>query len=364
MLSFVSDSEQNIQMSLFQDLCYKAMSAIWGDGNFFTFSRSAFDRSRSKTAIWNGDSTADFTGLQYSVASGIRAGLIGFSMWGSDTGGYLRSNATPTEEVWARWMQFSAFSPMYEIMVGTNHTPWYGDYTPRLVGVLRKTAELHTRLVPYIRSYTYLAAQTGLPVMRALFLEFPGDTAVYETSDAYTFGRELLVAPIVTAGGSRSVYFPTGGGRFLEYFNKTEVHGAGTTANVSDLPLELSPVYVREGAIVVTGDVYQGNARWAADWKPRLSIELYPSYNVSTSSFVYYRGKEGNAPPGPVTLTMTTEAQNKSITISYEDLGLEGSLNVYHKSAVSNATLIQSIPLPAGGRAQTLRIDGLASLFD
>ncbi len=119
------------------------MASAWGEGNFYIFSRSAFDRSRAKTAIWNGDSQADFTGLQYTVASGIRAGLLGFSQWGSDTGGYLRTNGTPTEEVWARWMHFSALSPMYEIMVGTGHTPWY-DYSPRLVAVLKKTADLHT----------------------------------------------------------------------------------------------------------------------------------------------------------------------------------------------------------------------------
>ncbi len=85
---------------LFDEICDKVMESAWGDGNYYSFTRSAFDRSRSKAAIWNGDSQADFTGLQYSVASGIRAGLLGFSQWGSDTGGTLRSSSSPTEEVW------------------------------------------------------------------------------------------------------------------------------------------------------------------------------------------------------------------------------------------------------------------------
>ncbi len=179
---------------------------------------------------------------------------------------------------------------MYEIMVGTGHTPWYGEYAAGpLVAVLKRTADLHTRLVPYIRSYTYAASRTGLPVMRALFLDYPDDpsgAAVWEAADQYSFGAELLVAPIVAAGGSRAVYFPVSSApgppaRFLEYFNKTAVHLPGTTANVTALPLEYSPVYVREGAIVVTGDVFQGNARWLRSWAPRLDIELYPSYNVT-----------------------------------------------------------------------------------
>src|SRR5262245_5551631 len=93
-------------------------------------------------------------------------------------------------------------------MVGTGHTPWYAPYTDELVKVLKQTADWHMKLIPYIKSYTYQATQTGIPVMRALFLEYPEDSSIYETSDAYAFGAELFVAPYVTEGGSRTVYFP------------------------------------------------------------------------------------------------------------------------------------------------------------
>jgi len=339
------------------------MADVWGAGNFYNFARSAFDRDRSHTAIWNGDSTADFTGLAYSVASGIRAGLLGFSQWGSDTGGYLRGPGAPTEEVFARWMHFSAFSPMYELMLGGGHTPWY-DYSSALVAVFKKTADLHTRLIPYIRSYQYQATRTGLPVIRALFLEYPDDDAAYDTPDAYAFGREFLVAPIVTAGGSRAVYFPRGGGRFLEYFNKTLVFAGGEVHNVTDLPLDATPAYVREGAIVPTGDVYQGNARWERGWAPRLSIDVFPSYNVGRSVFTYYRGREGQGRAGPATITLTTDARARSITVEYDDLGVDGAVNIWHRGGPQNVTRSQSINLPSGGWGQVLRIDGLVSLFD
>ena len=83
--------EQNIQMTLFEQLLYETMAEKWGEGNFYNFARSVVDRSRSKTAVWNGDAHSNFSGLAYSVTSGIRAGLIGFSQWGSDTGGYIRN---------------------------------------------------------------------------------------------------------------------------------------------------------------------------------------------------------------------------------------------------------------------------------
>lgn len=83
--------EQNTQATLFDRLLYETMVERWGEGNFYDFGRNVVDRSRSVANIWNGDAHANFTGLAYSVTSGIRAGLMGFSTWGSDTGEYMPS---------------------------------------------------------------------------------------------------------------------------------------------------------------------------------------------------------------------------------------------------------------------------------
>jgi alpha-D-xyloside xylohydrolase len=213
-------------MSLFEQLCYESVASKWGESNFYSFARCAADRSRSRTAVWNGDSHSNFTGLAYSVASGIRAGLVGFSQWAVDCGGYVRGTNDPEAELWATWMHFSTFSPAYEIIIGTNHTPWYPPYTNRLVGVLKQMASLHNSLLPYIKSYTYLATQTGIPLMRASFLEYPHDPKLCTIADSYTFGGEFLVAPIVNKGGARDVCFPSGNS-YLEYFNKTDVYTGG-----------------------------------------------------------------------------------------------------------------------------------------
>jgi alpha-glucosidase (family GH31 glycosyl hydrolase) len=335
-------------MSLFEQLCYENMVSKWGESNFYNFARSAVDRSRSRTAVWNGDSHSNFTGLAYSVASGIRAGLIGFSQWAVDCGGYIRGANDPEEELWARWMHFSTFSPTYEIMIGTNHTPWYPPYTSRLVSVLKQTANLHASLLPYIKSYTYHATQTGVPIIRALFLEYPHDPKVYTTTDSYAFGEEFLVAPIVTEGGTRDVYFPSGSS-YLEYINKTDVYQGGTTHPVS-LEWEYVPVYVREGAIIPTGDIYQGNQRWTK-WEPYLEIQAFPSYNVPASQFEYYNAVQN----GTATITMVTDKREKSVIITYEDLGTPGTIIVYGKDGQRNATL-------TAGRGSVL-FRGFVSLF-
>src|SRR3954466_12859570 len=101
-----------------------------------------------------------FTGLPYSVLGGLRRGAIVMPRWGSDTGGYVQAPAGPPEELFIRWFQFSAFSPMLEVVMGGTHTPWY-DYSPRMIEVAREQASLHHDLIPYSRSLMFEATKTG-----------------------------------------------------------------------------------------------------------------------------------------------------------------------------------------------------------
>jgi alpha-glucosidase (family GH31 glycosyl hydrolase) len=359
------DWSQNIQMSLFLQLAYNTMVTKWGASNFFNFARSAVDRSRAVTHVWNGDSHANFTGLAYSVASGIRAGLVAFPIWGSDTGGYTREDLngvlTPSEEVWARWMWFSCFSPVYELMLGTNHTPWYAPYTnsSTTVDVLRQTANLHADLTPYIKSYAYEASRTGVPIIRALFLETGADEGAWEESnlaDEYFFGEQFLVAPVVEAGGKRSVYFPKGAsGKYLEYFGKKDVFAAGSTANVT-VGLDAMPVYVKQGAIIPRGDIFQGNAKWIEDWQPFLSIELFPSLDVETSRFTYFDGEGAEGRTVEIVMTVEKADGGKAdVRVDYEDLGVEGEVVWYLKDGEKRVNLNR------GGGATTLA--GVELLF-
>ncbi|KXT18716.1 hypothetical protein AC579_2695 [Pseudocercospora musae] len=342
--------EQNIQMALFEQLCYETMIEKWGEEVFYNFARSVVDRSRSTTAVWNGDSWANFTGLAYTVASGIRSGLIGFSQWGSDTGGYIRLPDQPSEEVWARWMWFSAFSPVYEIMIGTNHTPWYPPYSNDLVQILKQTTDVHHELMPTIKSYTYQAHKTGIPVMRAAFLEAQGDPKAFEIKDAYFFGDDLYIAPIVTAGGERSIYFPNAGRRYLEYFRKQEVYEASTTKNVS-VDTKTVPAYVLEGAIIVKGDIFQGNNKWTKDWMPFLTIEIYPSPKVEAKQFSYYTGSNTE-----VMINVQTDAAKRTVKVEYGSLEVEGTIVLFTK--YGNRSVDLSVE---GGTAS---FENVASLFD
>lgn len=346
--------QQNYQMSKFITLLHDVMQAKWGKGNFYNFARSSVDRSRSHAGVWNGGAHADWQGLQYSVASGIRAGLLGFSMWGSDTGGYNRRRPRYdlTEELWARWMWFSTFSPVYEIMIGTGNTPWYPPFStssPRLISILKQTTQLHHELRPYIKSHTYRATQDGIPLLRAMILESPNDTASYELADQYFFGSAFLVAPIVTKGVQRSVYFPTEGTKYIEYFNKTQVYPGGKAASVT-ADITRVPVFVRAGSIIPRGDTYKGNNKWTRRWSPKLEIEVFPSFDDPETVFLYWNGK------AEVKITMTTSKSNKAVTVDWEDLGIEDvELVMWTKNGAARGNIEST-----GGRKV---FQNIASLF-
>lgn len=348
--------EQNVQTYLYQKLLYENQAEKWGADKgkatgFYNFARSVIDRARKYTGVWAADPRSTFEGLEYSLKAGIRSGLLGFPMWGSDCGGYTREpdDGLPEEDVWQRWMWFSAFSPVYELMLNENSIPWY-DYSEDVVSTLARTAELHHHLLPYIQTYLYKATKDGLPLIRAAFLESPDDEKSWDVEDAYFFGSEFYIAPIISENNKRQVYFPQGG-KYLNYINKEDVYSGGEEVEVTS-DFDSMPAFVREGAIIPTGDLYQFNALWLEGWKPWLNIEAYPSFAVGNSAFQYY--EESTAQE--VEITMETARSNKSICVSYGSLATSGKLRIYLKSSVEEFELRQQ-----GGREC---VDSVTTLFD
>ena len=160
---------QNEFSPLFAQLTYDGMQAKNGD-DFFIFGRNGADQARRYIGIWNGDLSASFSGLQTSIKQGLRnTAWWGFPMWGSDTGGY---NGTPTKELWARWLQFSTYCPMMEVLNGPNRNLWY-NYDQQLIDIAVKQTQAHHDMIPYTPSGIAESLNTGLPVMHTLFWSFP-----------------------------------------------------------------------------------------------------------------------------------------------------------------------------------------------
>jgi alpha-glucosidase (family GH31 glycosyl hydrolase) len=310
------DAAQNEQVTLFHKLAYEGMTARHGR-DVFSFARNVYDTGRRYTAVWNGDTPITFEGLRYSVLTGLRSGMILMPMWGSDTGGYVPSPQGPPEELFARWLAFSAWSPLMEVLVGGKHTPWY-DYSPRLVEITRAQAAAHHDLIPYTRSFMYQATQTGAPIMRPLVFAYPDDARVATMGDQYLYGSELLVAPVLEAGATkRAVYLPAG--RWIDYHDRQTVHEGGKSI-VAEAPIDRIPVYARQGAIVPRGDILKGNNTWTPSWSPRLRVEVFPA-PAGQERFSYYDGRRARV--------IATAVEGGRVTIELPDLGAPGDLEVY-----------------------------------
>jgi alpha-D-xyloside xylohydrolase len=352
---------ENLNAILFPRMAAEGLRDVYGD-DFFMFTRNVNDTGRRYTAVWNGDSLSTFGGLQVSIKTGLRSGAIDFPMWGSDTGGYIR---VPDKEVFARWLESSAFSPMMEILIGPKRTIW-DDYDDELVGIARTYDTEHHDLIPYTRSYLYQATQTGMPVMRALAFAYPEDSSVSDMWDEYLYGENILVAPVTTAGATdRSVYLPAG--RWINYNDKQTVYEGQTTVRAT-APLGAIPLFVREGAIIPRGDIVKLNNNWDANWSPKLRIEIFPS-TKRPSEFAYFTGNG--------TQKIAATPSNDGFGVEFGDLGTDGTVELYCKKpreVMKNAVRLregteyqydakrQAVTVPFR-KAMKIEIRGARSLF-
>jgi alpha-D-xyloside xylohydrolase len=264
------------------------------------------------------------------VKLALRCGAINFPMWGSDTGGYI---GRPDKELFARWLEFSAYSPMTEVLIGPKRTIW-SDYDDELVAIAQTQVRAHHDLIPYTRSFIYEATRTGFPIMRSLIFAYPDDAGLYDTWDEYLFGSEILVAPVTTAATtSREVYLPAG--QWMDYNDRVTVQ-QGPVKISAQAPLGTIPLFVREGAIIPRGDILKANNSWQADWAPKLRIEVFPSSRVS-GQFMYFNGK---------TVEKITSSMGRGgIVVKFGDLGVNGTLEIYCRNVtgvISNGVTLRS----------------------
>jgi alpha-D-xyloside xylohydrolase len=219
---------------------------------------------RYGAAVWSGDIPATWTSLRRQVRAGLNIAISGIPWWTTDIGGFHGGDARDPayRELMVRWFQFGVFCPLFRLhgdrdprtptsyaQTGGPNEVWsYGEEAYEIIaGLLR----LRERLRPYIHEQMRVAARTGLPPMRPLFVDFPTDAPSWTVDDEFLFGPDVLVAPITEPGArEREVYLPPGS--WVDAATGVE-HEGGTTVVVA-APIERIPVFVRAGADVPMGE--------------------------------------------------------------------------------------------------------------
>ncbi len=259
-----------------------------GEEAVLTLGRSAWAGSqRYGSAVWSADIPSTFDSLRRQVAGGLNIGLSGIPWWTSDIGGFygLTIEDPACRELFVRWFQFGVFCPICRVHgVRRTQNPVEGENAPNEVWsygeeaykILRRQLGVRERLRPYIHEHMRVSQQTGAPLMRPLFFDFPDETECWEIEDQYMFGPDVLVAPITSAQTfRRPVYLPAGV-RWRHAWTGTVVAG-GETVEV-DAPLSEIPVFIRadSGLDLAGGKTERKRAATRVRCAPRVQVQALP----------------------------------------------------------------------------------------
>ena len=235
----------NYYSHLYNRTVFEAVEAHRGPGEAVLFARSATVGGQRFPVHWGGDCESTYASMAESLRGGLSLGLGGFGFWSHDIGGF---EGTPPAELFKRWVAFGLLSSHSRLHGSSSHrVPWaFGE---EAVEVTRDFARLKNALMPYLWAAAVQAHEEGIPVMRAMVLEFPADRTCAFLDRQYMLGPDLLVAPVFSDDGDVDVYVPAG--EWTSYWDGSVVTGPGWVRQRHGF--DSLPLLVRPGAVIATG---------------------------------------------------------------------------------------------------------------
>lgn len=228
------------------------------------WARAAWASSQRYPLHWGGDAATTNTGMLGTLRAGLSFGLSGFSFWSHDMGGFVKS--TP-EDLYCRWLPFGFLTSHTRAHGAPPTEPWLYD-SKRVQDVFRKSAEMKYRLMPYVYAQAKECTEKGLPMLRALFVEFPDDPGAWRVDDEYLFGSQILVAPLLESGiTGRTVYLPEG--KWIDYQTEKVYEGGWHRIEAGSLPIIM---LVRDGSVLPHLKLAQSTSEM--DWS-KMSLKVY-----------------------------------------------------------------------------------------
>lgn len=236
----------NYYAYLYNHTVFRMLEGEMGLGQAIVFARSATAGGQQFPVHWGGDNAATFESMAESLRGGLSLGLSGFGFWSHDISGF---ELTAPAEVYKRWCAFGLLSSHSRLHGSSSYrVPWLFD--DQSVEVLRYFTNLKCSLMPYLFATAIQAQAAGIPMMRAMFLEFPDDPGCDYLDRQYMLGESLLVAPVFSFGGQVDYYVPEG--NWTNYFTGGVIEGPGWVRTTHDY-LSL-PLLVRPGSVIPVGN--------------------------------------------------------------------------------------------------------------
>ncbi len=280
----------NYYTYLYNKCVFEVLEEEKGKGNAILFARSATAGCQQFPCHWGGDNSATYVSMAETLRAGLSLSASGFGFWSHDISGF---ESTAPAHVYKRWCQFGLLSSQSRLHGSSSfRVPWLFD--EEAVDVLRKFVRLKCTLMPYIYQKAVEAHTKGTPLMRPMFMEFPGDPACETLDRQYMLGESLLVAPVFREDGKVTYYLPKGKWTHL-LDGRTMEGGRWLTETYDFMSL---PLWVRPNTALPVGCC---DEKPDYDYTKGLAVKLYgiedgseirlpiPSLNGDTAMTVHVR---------------------------------------------------------------------------
>lgn len=280
----------------------KGYSLIWA--------RSAWAGSQRYPLHWGGDAATTNTAMAATLRGGLSLGLSGFTFWSHDVGGFTTKSP---EGLYRRWTPFGMLSSHVRSHGEPPTEPWL--YSDSFLKDFRKADNMRYKLMPYIYAQAKESSEKGLPMLRALFVEYPDDPGSWLIDDQYLFGSSMLVAPLFEEVTEREVYLPEG--KWIDYQTKKVYEEGWHTIEAGEIPIV---VLVKDGTIVPHIELAQSTQEM--DWS-ELELQIFATEGTkSATGKIFLPGEESTLQ------TITASKEGNTFKINENPLADKTTFNI------------------------------------
>ena len=249
--------EHNLYPLRYNKALWQAVRDNTPDHEGVIWARSAWAGSQRYPLHWGGDAATNEIGsvdMLGDLRGGLSFGLSGFSFWSHDMGGFVTKSP---DDLYRRWLPFGFLSSHTRAHGAPPTEPWL--ISESFTKAFRQSAEMKYKLMPYVYAQAKDCSERGLPMVRALLVEFPDDPGAWFVEDEYMFGSQILVAPMLETGKSRTVYLPRG--KWIDYQTGKVYEGGYQTIPTAEIPCV---ILVKDGSLIPHVPVAQntGDIKW------------------------------------------------------------------------------------------------------
>jgi len=288
----------NFYSYLYNETVFNLLTEVRGEGEALLFARSGTAGCQKFPVHWGGDCNSNYESMAESLRGGLSLCLSGFGFWSHDIGGF---EGTPPADIYKRWIAFGLLSTHSRLHGSHSYrVPW--QYDDEAVDVLRYFTKLKCSLMPTLYASAVEAHQDGIPMMRAMMLEFPNDPASDYLDRQYMLGPSLLVAPVFSKENAVDYYLPEG--RWTDFVTGKPVEGQRWVRQECDF---LSvPLLVRPNSIIAVGS---RNDIPNYDFSDGVTLKIYELSEDKPASIAVPDQK------GKTALTATAKCRDQKIEV-------------------------------------------------